>query len=172
MPPTFEDMTEEQRANLGRAAYKLFHNPEVSARAKRLLTEADPTIRFPEIDQEKLIGEQLSARDKKIEELEQRQIEQAANARREKSHAEARARGLDPAAVEDAIVKRKIGDWDTAMEFVELSTRMAASTPASSDRSPSMDMPDNKDLWKNPRQWANREAHDEIDKILKQRRAG
>jgi hypothetical protein len=170
--PSFEEMSDEQRANLGRAAFKLFHNPEVSARAKRLLTEADPTIRFPEIDQEKIIGDQLSERDKRIAELEQRQIQQAAEARREKSHAEARARGLDPAAVEDAIVKRKIGDWDTAMEFVEMSTRMAAATPASFDRPSSMDMPDNKDLWKDPTKWARGQAHDEIDRILKQRRAG
>ena len=170
--PSFEDMSDEQRANLGRAAFKLFHNAEVSPRAKRLLMEADPTIRFPEIDQEKVIGDQLSARDKKIEELEQRQIEQAAQARREKSHAEARARGLDPAAVEDAIVKRKIGDWDTAMEFVEMSNRMAAATPASFDRPSSMNMPDNKDLWKDPRKWAQQQAHAEIDNILKARRAG
>jgi len=170
--PSFEEMSDEQRASLGRAAFKLFHNPEVSARAKRLLTEADPTIRFPELDQEKVISEQLSERDKKIADLETRQIQEAAERRREKSHAEARARGLDPAAVEDAIVKRKIGDWDTAMEFVEMSTKLAASTPASFDRPNSMEMPDNKELWKNPAQWARGQAHDEIDKILKQRRAG
>jgi hypothetical protein len=170
--PTFEEMTDEQRSALGRAAHKLFHNSEISPRAKRLLMEADPTVRFPEIDQEKAISDQLAARDKKIEELTDRQIQQEAQARREKSHADARARGLDPAAVEDAIVKRKIGDWDTAMEFVEMSTRLAAATPASFESAPSMDLPDHKDLWKDPRKFALREAHAEIDNILKQRRAG
>lgn len=170
--PSFEELSEEQRASLGRAAHKLFHNNEVSARAKRLLMEADPSITFPEIVQEKVIGDQLAERDKKIDALEQRQIEQAATARREKSHADARARGLDPAAVEDAIVKRRIGDWDTAMEFVEMSTRLAASTPASFDARPSMELPNTKDLWENPAKFAREQAHAEIDNILKQRRAG
>jgi hypothetical protein len=164
---SFEDLTDAQKATLAAVGYRLFHNPEVSSAAKRLLMKADPKVKFPEIETQDAVESSLEKRDKKIEELEQRLIQESAERNLEKRHEEARARGLDPADVEKAIVERGIGKWETAMEFVELTQRAAAPTPASlngvglSTTIPSED----KEFQKDPAAWANRVAHDTIDEL-------
>jgi len=170
---SLENKTEEQRDNLARAALALLENPELSRETKKLLMKAAPsTYRFPEIEQETQFDASLASRDKKIAELEQRQIEESAQRNRERKHAEATARGLDPAEVEKAIVEKHIGSWETAMEHVELSKRIAAATPSTFETVRKDVLPDAKEIWGDRRKWAAQQAHASIDEILKARRAG
>jgi hypothetical protein len=166
----FEQLSDAQRLALGRAAHKLFQNPEVSREAKKLLMKADPTVKFPEIETDDRIDKELKTRDEKIAELTNRQIEAEASARRRALHDQARAKGLKPEDVEDAIVKKGIANWDTAMEYVELSQQAAPATPASYDST--MKMPDTKELWKDPAKWAREQTHAAIDEIQKRRKTG
>ncbi len=166
----FEQLSEAHRLALGRAAYKLFQNPEVSREAKKLLMKADATVKFPEIETDDRIDKELKSRDEQIKELATKQIEMEARARRETLHTQAREKGLKPEDVEDAIVKKGIANWDTAMEYVELSQQAAPSTPADYDSA--MKMPDTKELWKDPAKWARGETHKAIDELIKRRKTG
>jgi hypothetical protein len=169
---SFEDLTDAQKATLAAVGYRLFHNPEVSSAAKRLLMKADPKVKFPEIETQDAVESSLEKRDKKIEELEQRLIQESAERNLAKRHDEARARGLDPADVEKAIIERGIGKWETAMEFVELTQRAAAPTPASLNTGLSTVVPsEDKEFQKDPAKWANDEAHRVIDELRGRRPA-
>lgn len=170
---SLENLTDVQRDNLALAAQKLLNNAELSPQVKKLLMKADPqTYRFPEIEAETQFDARLKDRDEKIAALEQRQIEESAQRNRERKHADATARGLDPAEVEKAIVEKHIGSWETAMEHVELSKRIAAATPSTFETVRRDVLPDTKEIWGDRRKWAASQAHSAIDDILKTRRAG
>ena len=165
----FEDLSDAQKLALAQAAHKLFQNPEVNKDAKRLLMKADPSVKFPEIETQDQFQSELTKRDDKIKELSDKQMEVAAQHRREAMHEQARERGLKPEDVEDAIVKKGIANWDTAMEYVELSQRAAPSTPASFESN--LETPGAKEMWKDPKKWAREQAHAAIDEISKRRNA-
>jgi len=171
---SFAQLTDEQRANLARVAHKMFHNPDVSREAKRLLMKADPTVKFPEIETEDLVEKKTESMQKKIDELQQQQIE--ANARTElaRKHDLARARGLDPAEVEKNFMEKKIYDWDVAMQFTEMLHQSAAPTPdAINGGGNSTQMPteaDEKELWADPAKWASKQAHAAIDELNARRK--
>lgn len=165
---SFEDLTEEQRDNIVKRAsvlQKLLSNPEVSESTKRAIMKVDPSVKFSEVLAKDEVSDSLKGQTKKIEELEQKLIEESARRNLEARHREAIDRGLDPADVEKAIVERGIGKWDTAMEFVELSQRMASPTPASMNSGNSTQMPDTQEFQKNPEKWANDTARDMIDEF-------
>lgn len=169
---TFEELTEEQRVALAKAGHKLFHNPEVSPDAKRLLMRADKNVRFPEIETDDRIDGKLKANQDQIKELQQQIMQTDARRMLEEQRAAARARGLDPADVEKAITERGIGSWDTAMEFVELQARAAVPTPAAYDE-PGDIMPPatEKEFWANPQAATRKMAHQAVDELRKRRQA-
>jgi hypothetical protein len=143
---------------------------------KRLLKKMDPaTYNFPELATADLVEKSNEKNAKQIEKLEQEMIQQNARIELEKKHAQARDRGLDPAEVEKVVVEKKIYDWDAAMQFVEMLHQSApASADAINDAGNSTRMPtaeDEKELWKNPAEWAAKQAHAEIDELTKRRRA-
>lgn len=165
---TFEELTEAQKDALAKAGHKLFHNPEVSPDAKRLLMKADKSVRFPEIETSDQIGSELKKRDDKINELSQTLMQNEARRRLEEQRAAAIARGLDPAEVEKAITERGIGSWDTAMEFVELTHRAATPTPAAYD-TPADVLPTGKEFWDNPQKATREMAHKAVDELKARR---
>jgi hypothetical protein len=169
---TFEQLTEEQRAALARVGHKLFHNPEVSKDAKRLLMKADPQVKFPEIQTEDAMDEKLIKRDDKIKELEQSIMQNEARQRLEERRKDARERGIDPEEVEKAMTERGIGKWETAMEFVELTHRSAPATAASIDAGNSTELPPDaeKEFWKDPQGASRKMAHQAIDELAQRRR--
>jgi hypothetical protein len=169
---TFEQLTDEQRAALARAAHSLFHNPEVSRDAKRLLMKANPAVKFPEIETQDAVEESLKSRDKKIETLEQQIMQNEARQRLEERRAEARAKGIDPEEVEKAMTDRGIAKWETAMEFVELTHRSAPATAASVDMGLSTPTPpnDDKEFWQDPAGVSRKRAHEAIDELQARRR--
>jgi hypothetical protein len=169
--PTFEELTDEQKLSLAKAGHRLFGNPDVSKKAKRLLMEADKSVKFPELEVEDAIEAKVAERDKKVEAPEAQMIQQAAEAARARKHKQARDAGLDPADVEKAIVDRGIGNWETAMEFVRLSNQAAAPTP-DAGQGGSFNLPDGKnEWWKDAKKKALSEAHAAIDELRGRRRA-
>lgn len=143
--PSFEELTDEQRANLARAGFKLFHNPEVSRDAKKLLTRADPKVRFPEIEAEESTAAQLRERDDRIAKLEAQQIEADLERRLEAKRKQAEDLGIDPADVEKLIVERgkagRVIDWESALELIQLQQQSAAATPSGDDFKVGNEMP-------------------------------
>jgi hypothetical protein len=148
--PSFEELTDDQRVNLARAGFKLFHNPEVSREAKRLLTKADPKVRFPEIEAEETTTAALRERDDRIAKLEAQQIEADLERRLEMKRKQAEELGVDPADVEKLIVERGKGgrviDWESALELIQLQRQSAAATPSSDDFKVGNEMPGIKDM--------------------------
>jgi hypothetical protein len=143
--PSFEELSEDQRANLARAGFKLFHNPEVSRDAKRLLTRADPKVRFPEIEAEESTNAQLRERDDRIAKLESQQIEADLERRLETKRRQAEDLGIDPMDVEKLIVERgkngRIIDWESALELIQLQQQSAAASPSTDDFKVGNEMP-------------------------------
>jgi hypothetical protein len=169
---TFEQLTDEQRAALARAAHSLFHNPEVSKDAKRLLMKANPAVKFPEIETQDAVEKSLEKRDEKIAGLEQQIMQSEARQRLEERRAAARARGLDPEEVEKAMTERSIGTYETAMDFVEMTHRAAPATAASVDVGLSTQTPpnDDKEFWQDPAGVSRKRAHEAIDELSARRR--
>jgi hypothetical protein len=168
---SFEELTDEQKLSLAKAGHALFGRPETSKKAKRLLMEADKSVRFPELEVEDAVNEGTKELREKVEQQEARLVQQAAEAARERKHKQAREAGLDPEDVEKAIVDRGIGNWETAMEFVRLSAQAAAPTNASSEAG-RFELPDGKnDWWKDPTKTARNAAHAAIDELRGRRRA-
>ncbi len=171
--PSFEELSpDEQRKVLVRnaAMEKLLANPETSKKAKRLLREADPTMRFPELEVEDLVDERTAKQQEKVDALEAQMIQRSAESERAKKHQIAIDKGLDPKDVEAAIVDRKIGDWDTAMQFVQMTKQTAPVTPDSA--SGRFEIMDGKsDWWKDPTKTARTEAFKAIDELRGRRRA-
>lgn len=169
--PSFEELTDEQRLQLARAGYRLFHNPDVSQDAKRLLMKANPQVRFPDIEQE-----ERKSRDEKIAELEHKQLEGEMNRRLEEKRAVARDRGLDPSEVEALVIERgkqgRVIDWESAMELLEYQKQTAAATPAGDDWKPGNRMPGIKEMLQSsdPAKIAREIAHQTIDELRGRRR--
>lgn len=170
---SFEEMSEEAKLALGRFAHTLIHrNPEVAREARKLAKKANPELRFPEIETEERVNEQLAARDKKIEELEARQMQEEADRRREQKRAACVARGLDPDKVEALMIERgkqnRVIDYETAMEFLEMQGQLAAASPASDPMRPGnrvKSLMEDKDLWTDPSGTAAKRTHEAIDEL-------
>lgn len=169
---TFEDATEEQKVALSKAGFKLFHSsdPEVREAARRALMKADTSVRFPEIETSDLVDGKMKESADQIKELQQQIMQTDARRMLEDQRAAARARGLDPAEVEKAITERGIANWDTAMEFVELTHRSAQPTPAAYDE-PADVLPQGKDFWDNPQKASRTMAHQAVDELMQRRKA-
>lgn len=167
--PSLEELTDEQRVNLARAANQVLSNPETSREFKRLWKKANPKVSFPELDVQDTVTAELAKRDTTIEELRAAQMQDAAERRRDKEHLRARERGLNPEDVEKAVVDRRIMDWDTAMRYVELEAQSAIPTP-SADEPMNKEVTSMKDLWNDPAKWAREQTHAAIDELAKRRR--
>lgn len=170
---SLEDLSDEQRLNLARAANQVLTNPETSREFKRLWMKANPKVRFPEVEQDEQLAAQLKLRDDKIQELETKQLEQEAERRRQVKRDAAAERGLNPDEVEALIVERgkagRILDYESAMELLELQQQSAPVTPAS-DQSPTRPLTSLKELWEDPAKWARDQTHAAIDELKKRRR--
>jgi hypothetical protein len=175
--PSFEELSDEQRAQLSRVGFQLFHNPEVSKEAKRLLMKANPKVRFPEIEAEETVNTAMKSRDEKIAEMEGKLLEQEMNRRLEEKRATARERGLDPADIEALIVERgkqnRVIDWESAMELLEYQKQSAAATPVGNTWKPANQLPGVKEMLESadPARLASENAHKIIDELRGRRRA-
>ena len=171
----FEELPDEQKLNLARFAHTLIHrNPDIAREARKLAKKANPDLRFPEIEAEERVNEQLKSRDKQIEEMQQQLMTQDVERRREAQRQSCRDKGLDPDEVEELIVERgKLGrtiQYEDAMELLKLQKQIAAASGPGGDgarpnRSITPDIMNDKDLWQNPEKTANERTIAAIDEL-------
>jgi len=160
----FEDLDEKQRENLAKAMNSLLSNPEVSTDVKRLLMKADPKMKFADVAQADALDKARKETTDKISELEAKLMEEQAIRVREERHRQAREKGISPEDVEKVVTDYKVMDWDKAMQIAERLREMApASAEPAFDAKP--ELPNEKELWADPRGYANKIAHQMIDQF-------
>lgn len=163
---SLEELTPQQRAHLA-LGQSLMGNPETADDARRLLRKADPKFKAPDLElQDKLDKERQDRLDgeKKLREdieTDRRNVWYAETQRK------VAAAGLDIKAVEKIMTDRQIANYDTAIEFLQSQQQIASPTH---DSVTPMAMPDNKDLWKDPKKTARDIAHGMINEFRTQRR--
>jgi hypothetical protein len=159
---SLEDLTPEQQ----QAAVNLLNfvnkNPDIAKTIRRKAKEQDPNFRAPDIEMEDKLAEQEAAHKKEIERLDSERLEDLKTRRRAEAHDRIRAAGLVPEDVEKVMVDQKIGDYDTAIRYVQQERALAK--PTAESLSPHS-MPDNKDLWKNRNVYARTEAFSAINDL-------
>jgi hypothetical protein len=172
-----EDLSpqDQQAHRLGKLL--LEKNPEIARRAKRLAKEADPALRIPEIELEDQIAAATKDSQKRIDELEQRQIATDVERRRERFRAECTEQGLDPEAVEKIVVDEKCSTA-TAIKLALAQRQTAEPTAGDVFANPPgtpIDMRPEKDVRKLAggalRRWSADTAHAMVDQFRKTRRA-
>ena len=148
--------------NLSRAA---LGNQKTRLKTLRAIKEASPDTMLPEIESEDRIEAATSSlreENKKLrEDLDKRANEQLLKERR----GIVKARGFDYLAVEKTMMEKGITSHESAMEFMEANSRVAA--PAASPRSwdKSAKVPQEDGLKKDPAGWARETAAKVLDEF-------
>lgn len=164
----FENMSLEDQQALGITMHKLLSNPELRKTTLGLLKKADPSVSLPEIEMEEKLSAVAQQQEEKISSLESKLQQRDLMEQREKKFAQLREKGFDPAEVEKTMLEKRIADYDTAAQYLELERAAAPPTPASITP---ITLPDDaKAIAKNPRGWANHEAHLAINDLMAKRR--
>jgi hypothetical protein len=165
---SLENMSEDERNSL--ALKRLFTHPEVGMEAKRLYKKVTPDAKFPDLDAE---DRQVALRKElsdKVAALEEKVQTDAIMQRRKEHHAEIRAAGFDPDAVEKLMTDERIGSYETAMKYMKAQNANVAPTPGNVTP---LQMPaDYKDIAKNPKGWATAKAHEAINELIAKRAQG
>src|SRR5262249_14513670 len=104
-------------------------------------------------------------REKKREEQER---VQRANKSYEENCARVKARGFKVEDVEKIMKDKGIGNYDTAMEFLENQARLAPPTPDSLGHTMSMPT-EQKDIEKNQKKWSLNAMHAAVDELQRMR---
>lgn len=166
---SLEDLTPEQRSQLN-LAQLLLSDPDTSKQARRLAQKLKPELKFSDLELEDQITASTVKSGKRVEELEQQLAKEKFDRQREAMHAKLRERNLDPVAVEKVMTDNGIANYDLAIEVLEARTQAAAPTP--DDLSP-LSMPTGKqgekDLWKDPRGYAQAVAYDVLNSFKRQK---
>lgn len=158
-----ENLSEEERNRLALFANRLLSDPEASKDVRRIAKRLDPKFQAPDIDLDDRINAVREEESKKRQELEEKMMADQLERKREREHQKVRAAGEDPEYIEKIMTDQRIGSYDTALRIAKLEKQTAMPT-APRDRAnvlPSGD--DAKALWKNPRKWAQEQAHAFID---------
>lgn len=164
----YDNLSLEDQQALGQTMHRLLTNPELRKTTLGLLKKADPSVTLPEVELDERLNSISEAQQKRISELEDKlKAKEIADAREKQLNA-LRDRGLDPAEVEKTMVDKRIADYDTAARFLELERQSAPPTPSSI--TPIALPEDAKNIVRNPRQWANTEAHKAMSDLLARRR--
>jgi hypothetical protein len=163
---SLENMTEDERNSL--ALKKLFAHPDVGPKAKRLYKQVVPDAKFADIELEDKMSEQTKALQDEITKLREEAQTRDITARRAENHQRIREAGFEPDAVEKVMTEEKIASYDTALKYMK--AQNANSRPTPPIGLGPQEMPaDWKEIAKNPRQWANREAYKAVDELLAKR---
>jgi len=166
---SLENMSEDERNSL--ALKKLFAHPEVGPQAKRLYKKVVPDAKFADIELEDKMSEQTTALQAQITKLHEEAQTRDINSRRAENHQKIRAAGFEPDAVEKVMTEEKIASYDTALKYMAAQNRN--SRPSPGNGSSPQEMPaDWKEIQKNPKQWATREAYKAVDELMAKRNAG
>lgn len=168
---SLENLSEAQVRQLASGMDALLNSPDAGVRrgAQRLLKQVDPKLNFPELELETAIESAVKPlkedNDKLRNELRERDI----NGGIREQHKAVVARGFKVDDVQKFMTERGIVNFDTAMAVMDMEQRLAAPTPEAV--SGVYELPDQqKEIFKNPSQWARRTAHQVIDEIKGRRR--
>lgn len=162
---SLEDMTQAERESI--AFRKLMNDPEVGIQAKRLYKKVVPDAKFADLDIEDKFTERESKLQKRMDEMEEKDMERRVKEQRELNHKMLRDRGLDPTVVEKVMTDEKIMNYDTAAKYIESQNRNSAPSPGNVTP---ISMPDNaKEIAKNPAAWARTEAFKALNELKAKR---
>lgn len=168
MSNEFDNLSLEDQQALGQTMHRLLSNPELRKTTLGLLKKSDPSVSLPEIELEEKLNEVAERQQEKISALESKLAQKELMEKREKQFASLREKGFDPVEVEKTMVEKRIADYETAAKYLELERSSAPPTPASITP---IQLPDDaKAIVKNPRGWANHEAHLAINDLMQKRR--
>jgi hypothetical protein len=139
-------------------------DPEIQRATKRNLKKIDPKLNFPELDIEDTLEKRVQPLVEDNKKLREELQAKEWNAQVEKEHARGRQRGFVVDDVQKLMKEKGIVSFDTAMDMLEMQQTLATPTPES--LSGVYEMPeDQKDIFKNPAQWARKQAHAIIDQM-------
>lgn len=175
MTVSLEGMDEAEIRALAILAKSTRDNPATRKEWFGVLKKANPNLAIPEYDMEQKQHEQLSARDKEIAEL-RAQVDQD----RQQQAAQARIASLR----EDGVV-RNANDFNDVVKYAAENgfqtsdeglkraaaarrAELEAATPTPTSAIPKPHI-GNKDLMKNPQNWARTEAANVMDELIKAR---
>ena len=174
-PLTLEGLAPEEIQALALAGRQMRDNPNTRGLYLRMLKAANPSVPIPEVDVEVRTARALAARDQQIKEMRDREV-----VREQRDHAVA----LFETLREDQVVNTR-QDFADLVKYAhengfvtnETGLRKARAfrnqENAGGEPTPFTYRPvvprDNKDLMKNPREWARKEANAAISEIMKAR---
>jgi hypothetical protein len=154
-----ENLSEEERNRLALFANRLLSDPVASKDVRRIAKKLDPKFQAPDIDLDDRIEAVRAEEAGKREKLEEKLIADQLERKRDREHQLCRDAGEDPEYIEKIMTEQRIGSYETARKIAKLEKQTATPT-APRDRAnvlPSGE--DAKALWKNPRKWAQDQAH-------------
>lgn len=166
-PPTPPDANESVVA-LGQMMTVLGQDPRYRGKILDIIAEAAPTLHIPE----RAVTEQIDATAKTLREQNAHLTERLTRVEGDLSRQKwQEANGVDDeeyAAVVTLAKEKKIGDPDTALDYFR---RAELGRPRSSSGATAMTEESRKLLYKNPKAWAEQEAHKILNESRRRRGA-
>jgi hypothetical protein len=142
---------------------ELYSNPKTKAQFLGLLKETRPSLSIPEIDGPAAIQQHLQPQLEQIEKARQEVNAQAARLNIREKYGMS---DEEISEVAQTMQRDKVGSFDTAVEL----TKYRSVTPRNGQNSGPVSLPDSKELFANPQQWARNEAHKVINELQRGRR--
>lgn len=165
---SLEDLTPEQQAQALNLWNFVRENPEVGKDIRRAAKKKNPAMSAPDIEMEEALAAQAKELREEMAKERQERLDAITAERRKEAHAKIKAEGLEPDKVEDVMVKENIGNYETAIRYVKSQQTVAPATP---NTLTPMQMPDQKDLWKDKNKFARATAFDAITEVMQRRRS-
>lgn len=168
---SLEGLSADEISRLASISQQVLGNPATRTEALRLLRKVNPNVPLPELDLDERFAAQDKQRKDELAALEAKNTERDlayARDRRKLSMMEAGTvkNTAEFEAVEKFAIDNKIGDYDKAAHFFQMSQQVATPTPGTITP---MKLPINfEEIGKNPRQWAREEGV----KVLNEVRSG
>jgi len=159
---------EEKDDELFKLFKKTLGNTKTRKDQLKLIKQVDPDLPIPEVDAEDRVMAVVKQQEDQIKALkEERDHDKVIAGIKEhretiKSKYKLDDEGLKK--VEQLMVDKKIGDHDTAAEFIANNNKLATPTVAEAGFR-QVKMPSDEALLKDPIGWARNEAHAEIDRL-------
>ena len=166
---SLEDLSPEQQQQALRLFAFVKQNPDVEKTIRREARKKNPNMPAPDLDLEEALVKQREEFEAKLKERDDQAVAQLQQQRRAEAHANIRSAGLDPEEVEKAMVDESIGNYDTAIKYVQAQKRLA---PPTAESVTPMTMPDNKSLWADKNKFARSAAFEAINELKAGRRLG
>lgn len=168
----FSQFSEEQKEQLLESLETLYESPKVGIKVKEAIEEHFG-VTDPQLASERRHREETQALRTQLETLESKQMEKEIRSRidKEKDAAQGKYKLTDDdmKEVSKLMVESGIGNYDKAADYYRLSRQAAKpSTDSITDHS-AMTLPGDVELYKNPVQWARKEAYKTINEIERNR---